>query len=268
MMGVAALRSLQSSMSRILIADDNPHARRMGSEILTEEGHEVVLATSGEEVLDLLAAQPPDLVIIDRKLPGRSGLEIREHIKSRPELAHVKVVLLAGAMEAPSDVEADGARSDGVLHKPLDPATVIRTVQALLRNGSAGPAAAEFSSAASEEPSGAPESGTAAVFEGDAEAPPPSAAPEESEPPAGPPAAEESVSAAVSPAAHSSNGGGPEEQTVDEFAIVVEQAMRHRGESAARKERVRAVVAEVFEAAVPAIIDRVTERVMEALREE
>ena len=264
MMGVAALRSLQSSMSRILIADDNPHARRMGSEILTEEGHEVVLATSGEEVLDLLAAQPPDLVIIDRKLPGRSGLEIREYIKSRPELAHVKVVLLAGAMEAPSDVEADSARSDGILHKPLDPATVIQTVEALLSNGSVGPAAAEFSSAASEEPSGAPESGTAAVFEGDPAASPPSAVPEESEPPAG----EESVSAAVSPSEHSSNGGGPEEQTVDEFAIVVEQAMRHRGESAARKERVRAVVAEVFEAAVPAIIDRVTERVMEALREE
>ena len=229
-MGVAALRSLQSSMSRILIADDNPHARRMGSEILTEEGHEIVLASSGEEVLDLLAAQPPDLVIVDRKLPGRSGLEIREHIKSRPELAHVKVVLLAGAMEAPSDVEADSARSDGVLHKPLDPATVIQTVQALLSNGSAGPAAV----------------------------------PEESEPPAG----EESVSSVVSASEHSSNGGGPEEQTVDEFALVVEQAMRHRGESAARKERVRAVVAEVLEAAVPAIIERVTERVMETLREE
>ena len=229
-MGVAALRSLQSSMSRILIADDNPHARRMGSEILTEEGHEIVLASSGEEVLDLLAAQPPDLVIVDRKLPGRSGLEIREHIKSRPELAHVKVVLLAGAMEAPSDVEADSARSDGVLHKPLDPATVIQTVQALLSNGSAGPAAV----------------------------------PEESEPPAG----EESVSSVVSASEHSSNGGGTEEQAVDEFALVVEQAMRHRGESAARKERVRAVVAEVLEAAVPAIIERVTERVMETLREE
>ena len=229
-MGVAALRSLQSSMSRILIADDNPHARRMGSEILTEEGHEIVLASSGEEVLDLLAAQPPDLVIVDRKLPGRSGLEIREHIKSRPELAHVKVVLLAGAMEAPSDVEADSARSDGVLHKPLDPATVIQTVQALLSNGSAGPAAV----------------------------------PEESEPPAG----EESVSSVVSASEHSSNGGGTEEQAVDEFALVVEQAMRHRGESAARKERVRAVVAEVLEAAVPAITERVTERVMETLREE
>ena len=263
-MGVVALRSLQSSMSRILIADDNPHARRMGSEILTEEGHEIVLAASGEEVLDLLAAQPPDLVIVDRKLPGRSGLEIREHIKSRPELAHVKVVLLAGAMEAPSDVEADSARSDGVLHKPLDPATVIQTVQALLSNGSAGPAAAEFSSAASPEPSGAPESATAAVFEGDPAAPGPSAIPEESEPPSG----EESVSAAVSPSGHSSNGGGTEEQTVDEFALVVEQAMRHRGESAARKERVRAVVTEVLEAAVPAIIERVTERVMETLREE
>ena len=263
-MGVVVLRSLQSSMSRILIADDNPHARRMGSEILSEEGHEVVLATSGEEVLDLLAAQPPDLVIVDRKLPGRSGLEIREHIKSRPELAHVRVVLLAGALEAPSDVEADSARSDGVLHKPLDPATVVRTVQALLSNGGIGPVAAEFPAATSPKPSGAPESGAAAVFEGDARAPSPSAVLEESEPPTG----EESVSAAVSPSAHSSNGGGAEEQSVDEFALVVEQAMRHRGESAARKERVRAAVAEVLEAAVPAIIERVTERVIETLREE
>ena len=167
-------------------------------------------------------------------------------------------------MEAPSDVEADSTRADGVLHKPLDPATVVQTVQALLSNGGIGAVAAESPPAASPGPSGGPERETAAVFEGDAAAPLPSAVLEESEPPSG----EESVSAAVSPFAHSSNGGGPEEQSVDEFALVVELAMRHRGASAARKERVRAVVAEVLEAAVPAIIERVTERVIETLREE
>ena len=219
-------------MSRILIADDNPHARRMGREILAEEGHEIVLAANGEEALALLVERPLDLVLLGRKMPGRSGLEIRERIKSQPDLSHIKVVLLVGATEAPEDADADATRSDGILHKPLDPATVVRTVQALLSNGDLPPAATNAQAAE--------------VVPDTSREPFPEAAPEPSrtanQP--DPPCAE------------------------DVFASVVEQVLRHYGGQAPRKDRVRAVVSEVLEAAVPAIIDRVTERVMETLREQ
>ena len=219
-------------MSRILIADDNPHARRMGREILVEEGHEVVLAANGEEALELLSDSPPDLVIAGRKMPGRSGVEIRERIKSQPDLSHIKVVLLVGATEAPEDAAADATRSDGILHKPLDPATVVRTVQALLSDGDLSPAS--------------PEAGPEGV------------------PPA--PSAQRSEEVVLEPLNHKADQ--PETPgDEDAFAFVVERALRRQGESAAQQDRVRAVVSDVLEAALPAIIDRVTERVMETLRD-
>jgi CheY-like chemotaxis protein len=219
-------------MSRILIADDNPHARRMGREILAEEGHEILLAANADEALGFLAERPPDLVIIDRKMPGCSGVEIRELIKSQPELSHVKVVLLVGATEVPEDAAADGTSSDGILYKPLDPATVVSMARALLSNGDLSPASTDA------QPAGDP--------------------PESS--------AESDQEIALEPSNDSADQPEPAREE-DAFAFVVEQALRRQGEPDTQKDRVRAVVSEVLEAAVPAIIDRVTERVMEALRD-
>ena len=60
-------------MSRILLADDSPHAQRMGERILREEGFEVVSLTDGEAALLRLADVDPDLILADVFLPGKSG---------------------------------------------------------------------------------------------------------------------------------------------------------------------------------------------------
>ena len=219
-------------MSRILIADDNPHARRMGREILAEDGHQIDLASDGDEALGFLAAGPPDLVIVDRKMPGCSGVEIRELIRSQSELSHIKVILLVGATEVPEDAAADGMSSDGILYKPLDPVAVLKTVRALLNNGDSRPA-----------PTGAPPLEDSPEF-----------------------SMESLDEAALEPSRRATD---PPERMPDEdaFVFVVEQALERQGGLDVKKERVRAVVAEVVEAAIPAIIDRVTERVIEALRD-
>ena len=70
----AAVRVIESVMSRILLADDSPHAQRMGERILREEGFEVVSITEGETALLRLADVDPDLIIADVFLPGKIGL--------------------------------------------------------------------------------------------------------------------------------------------------------------------------------------------------
>ena len=60
-------------MSVVLLADDSPHAQRMGERILREEGYEVVSLTDGETALVRMADVDPDLVIADIFLPGRNG---------------------------------------------------------------------------------------------------------------------------------------------------------------------------------------------------
>ena len=63
-------------MSRILLADDSPHAQRMGERILRDEGYEVVSITDGDTVLVRLADVDPDVILADVFLPSASGIEI------------------------------------------------------------------------------------------------------------------------------------------------------------------------------------------------
>src|SRR3954465_12477971 len=124
-------------MSRILLADDSPHAQRMGELILREEGYEVVTITDGATVLLRLRDVDPDLVLVDVTMPTRSGYEICEYVKTSLRHLHTRVVLLAGAMEPVDDKEAKRVRADGVLKKPFEASLVIETVKPLLEAATA-----------------------------------------------------------------------------------------------------------------------------------
>ena len=119
-------------MSRILLADDSPHAQRMGELILREEGYEVVTVTDGATVLLRLKDVDPDLVLVDVTMPTKSGYEICEHIKTSLRHVHTRVVLLAGAQDSVDEREVRRVHADGVLKKPLEASRVIETVRPLL----------------------------------------------------------------------------------------------------------------------------------------
>ena len=78
-------------MSRILLADDSPHAQRMGERILREEGYEVVTVSDGETVLIRLDDVDPDVVLADAIMPNRSGYEICQFVKMSPRHVHTRV---------------------------------------------------------------------------------------------------------------------------------------------------------------------------------
>lgn len=116
-------------MSRILLADDSPHAQRMGERILREEGFEVVSVTDGRTALVRLADVDPDVVFADVSLPGHSGYDICEQIKNDPRRRHVRVILTAGLLEDFDDARAVAVRSDGVLKKPFEASLVLSMVK-------------------------------------------------------------------------------------------------------------------------------------------
>jgi CheY-like chemotaxis protein len=120
-------------MSRILLADDSPHAQRMGERILREEGFEVVSLTDGETTLVRLADVDPDLILADVFLPGKSGLDICRHVKSDPRLRHIRVVLTAGLLEPFDEEEAKRAGCDSILKKPFEASKVMETIRPLVQ---------------------------------------------------------------------------------------------------------------------------------------
>jgi CheY-like chemotaxis protein len=69
-------------MSVILLADDSPHAQRMGERILREEGYQVVTLADGDTAAERLLSVDPDVVIADVFLPGRSAFDLCRHIKT------------------------------------------------------------------------------------------------------------------------------------------------------------------------------------------
>jgi CheY-like chemotaxis protein len=120
-------------MSRILLADDSPHAQRMGERILREEGFEVVSLTDGNAAMLRLADVDPDLILADVFLPGKSGFELCRHVKNDPRFKHVRVVLTAGLLEPFDEDEAKRAGCDAILKKPFEASKVVSTIDPLVK---------------------------------------------------------------------------------------------------------------------------------------
>ncbi len=120
-------------MSRILLADDSPHAQRMGERILREEGFEVVSLTDGNAAMLRLADVDPDLILADVFLPGKSGFELCRHVKGDPRFKHVRVVLTAGLLEPFDEDEAKRAGCDAILKKPFEASKVVSTIDPLVK---------------------------------------------------------------------------------------------------------------------------------------
>ena len=118
-------------MSTILLADDSPHAQRMGERILREEGFDVSSAADEATALARLADADPDLVIADVFLPGGGGLELCRYVKNFHR--HVRVILTAGQLEVLDEGEARAAGCDAVLRKPFEASMVIGTIRSLVQ---------------------------------------------------------------------------------------------------------------------------------------
>jgi CheY-like chemotaxis protein len=119
-------------MSRILLADDSPHAQRMGERILRDEGFEVVTVTDGESAIIRLADFDPDLIVADAFIPQKSGYEICQFVRNDPRFRHTRIVLTAGAMEALDEEEARRAGVDATLKKPFEASVVLEAIKPLL----------------------------------------------------------------------------------------------------------------------------------------
>lgn len=222
-------------MSLILIADDNPHAHRMGRQILNQEGYEVDTTSNGDETLQYLAENHPDLVLADTRMPGPSGFEVCRHIKRHPKLSNIKVVLLAGPLEPFDPAQAESAGSDGVLHKPLDAYSLIDTVKSLI--GEARPQRVSADSDA--EP-------TASLRALDRAAP------------------EAELADAPEPGERFDTSNL---DSIDPFGSAVEEALSDKELEGQRRERVRRAVQEVLDASIPPLVDTITERVIERLKQ-
>ncbi len=117
---------------KLLLADDSVTIQRVIELTFADEDIEVVAVGDGQQAIDRIGADPPDVVLADVGMPERDGYEVASFVKQTPRLAHIPVLLLTGAFEPVDEARARAAGCDGVLVKPFEPQMVINRVKDLL----------------------------------------------------------------------------------------------------------------------------------------
>jgi CheY-like chemotaxis protein len=137
----------------LLAADDSATIRRVIELTFADRDVHVVTVADGDAAITALGSSTPDIVLADILMPGRSGYDVARHVKGTPDLAHIPVMLLAGAFEPVDHSLATSIGCAGIFTKPLDPQFVIKRVSELL-GATQGPAAVTDEPVASTDPDG------------------------------------------------------------------------------------------------------------------
>ncbi len=125
-------------MARVLVVDDSPFMVRLVTYILEEAGYETMSAENGKAALELMAADPPDLVFLDTMMPEMDGLETLRAIRANPQTRDVPVLMLTAKTQAEDYRVAEEAGANGYLTKPFHQAGVLDSVARHLGRGPAG----------------------------------------------------------------------------------------------------------------------------------
>lgn len=116
-------------MTKILVVDDDPNSQEVLSDILGYHGMEVHAVSSGEDALDMLAAQPYDLAIIDLRLPGMDGWELFHTLRAEINMPCIAITVYDNDEVKKQTLKAGFA---GYFIKPVNELTFGEDVVAIL----------------------------------------------------------------------------------------------------------------------------------------
>jgi class 3 adenylate cyclase len=119
--------------ARILVVDDTPQNVKLLADLLRVKGYEVGTASSGEQALAQISAEPPDLVLLDVMMPGLSGYDVCRRLRDDPRTALLPVVLVTALDAHQERVHGIEAGADDFLSKPINQPELFARVKSLLR---------------------------------------------------------------------------------------------------------------------------------------
>lgn len=118
---------------RFLLVDDESTNLAALAAFLDPLGHEILTAASGYEALRIFEASPPDLVMLDVKMPGMSGIEVLTQIRAHGSRGDTPVILMTAYSDRSHRLQGVEAGADEFLDKPIDGALLLARTQTLLR---------------------------------------------------------------------------------------------------------------------------------------
>ena len=120
------------SKGRILVVDDEIYIVHILDFSLGMEGYEVLTALDGEQALERLKTDKPDLIVLDIMMPKVDGYEVCRTIKSNPETQHIPVILLSAKGRNVDQKMGFDVGADDYITKPFSPRKLVERINALL----------------------------------------------------------------------------------------------------------------------------------------
>ena len=120
------------SKGRILVVDDEIYIVHILDFSLGMEGYEVITALDGEQALEKLKTDKPDLIVLDIMMPKLDGYEVCKAIKSSPETRHIPVILLSAKGRNVDQKLGFDVGADDYITKPFSPRKLVERINQLL----------------------------------------------------------------------------------------------------------------------------------------
>ena len=119
--------------ARILVVDDLPQNIKLLSAKLTAAYYDAVTADNGPDALDLVAENPPDIILLDVMMPKMDGFEVCRKLKANPSTTHIPVIMVTALNDMAHKVRGLSVGADDFLTKPIDDVALFARIKSLTR---------------------------------------------------------------------------------------------------------------------------------------
>jgi putative two-component system response regulator len=119
--------------ARVLVVDDDTSVSTLLERLLVRDGYVVTVASDGPAALAAVAADPPDVILMDVVMPGMDGLAVCRSLKNDPTTRLTPVVLITGLADRETKINGRAAGADDFLTKPVDVQELLARVRSLAR---------------------------------------------------------------------------------------------------------------------------------------
>lgn len=114
---------------KILVVDDEPDILKVVTFRVKKLEYEVVTATNGQEALDLIQKEEPDLILLDIELPVMNGYEVCQRVKTNEKLKHIPIIFLTASIASKIAEKVKEFNADDYLIKPFDSEELLKKIK-------------------------------------------------------------------------------------------------------------------------------------------